>query len=259
MVAAHPASLLASLHFTYVPRERQSKSPKKGLSIQDMAGGEPWHGARFDLVDRRGGKIQWHTSSDSAFESDSGDHRIWIGMGYLLSGSVNRWTVDPTGETEAHQLPRAACSRRSIEEFPTEQEEIDHSSTDRQCDSNHFSEHNGWYPFSGALTFSSENLGVVHREGDRYSIRTPPWQRECQSGDWESQHMRDSSDWMLERATFLQLESSLGLFSIDLFASQTNAQLPVYCSWRLDPAAWPWMPCPYLGRIITHMCSHHSP
>ena len=44
-------------------------------------------------------------------------------MGHLLSGSINRGTVDPTGETETHQLPGAACSRRSIEELPTEQEE----------------------------------------------------------------------------------------------------------------------------------------
>ena len=169
-----------------------------------------------------------------------------------------RWTpLEKQKHTNYLELLVVVVALRSF--LYIEQEEIDHSPTDRQCDSNHFSEHNGWYPLSGALTFSSENLGVVHREGDRYSIRTPPWQRECQSGDWESQHMRDSSDWMLERASFLQLESSLGLFSIDLLASQTNAQLPVYCSWRLDPAAWPWMPCPYLGRIITHMCSHHSP
>ena len=47
--------------------------------------------------------------------------------------------------------------------------------------------------------------------------------------DWESQHVRDSSDWMLESATFLQLESRLGPFSIDLFVSRTNAQLLVYC------------------------------
>jgi len=55
--------------------------------------------------------------------------------------------------------------------------------------------------------------------------------------DWESRHVRDSSDWMLERDIFLQLEARLGPFSIDLFASRTNTQLPMYCSWRPDPAA----------------------
>ena len=69
---------------------------------------------------------------------------------------------------------------------------------------------------------------MVHREGDRYSSRTPPWQRECQSGDWELRHMRDSSDWMLERATFLQLESSLGLFSIDLYLHHGRMHISLY-------------------------------
>ena len=87
--------------------------------------------------------------------------------------------MDPTGET--NQLPGAACSLPSIEELPTEQEEIEHSPTDRQCDSNRFTEQNGWYPFSGALRSSNENLGMLHR-GDCYSRRTPPWQGECQSG-----------------------------------------------------------------------------
>ena len=61
--------------------------------------------------------------------------------------------------------------------------------------------------------------------------------RENVRADWESRHVRDSSDWMLQRSIFLQLESRLGPFSIDLFASRTNTQLPVYCSWRPDPAA----------------------
>ena len=52
--------------------------------------------------------------------------------------------------------------------------------------------------------------------------------------DWESRHIKDSSNWRLD---INQLEARIGPFSIDLFASQTNAQLPVYCSWRPDPPA----------------------
>ena len=65
--------------------------------------------------------------------------------------------------------------------------------------------------------------------------------------DWESRHAvwrylppnppPDSSNWMLRRDVFLQLEEIWGPFSIDLFASRTNAQLPAYCSWRPDPSA----------------------
>ena len=55
--------------------------------------------------------------------------------------------------------------------------------------------------------------------------------------DWESRHRTDSSDWKLNRDVFLQLENKLGPFSIDMFASRTNAQLLLYCSWKPDPAA----------------------
>ena len=47
--------------------------------------------------------------------------------------------------------------------------------------------------------------------------------------DWESRHRTDSSDWKLNRDMSLQLENKLGPFSVDMFASRTNAQLP-HCS-----------------------------
>jgi len=52
---------------------------------------------------------------------------------------------------------------------------------------------------------------------------------------WESHH-HDSSDWQLLPSVFKVIKSLL-CFIIDLFASRTNAQLPVYCSWRPDPQA----------------------
>ena len=55
--------------------------------------------------------------------------------------------------------------------------------------------------------------------------------------DWESRHTTDSTDWMLHREIFLQLQAKLGPFTIDLFASRTNSQLPLYCSWKPDPEA----------------------
>lgn len=55
--------------------------------------------------------------------------------------------------------------------------------------------------------------------------------------DWESRHLSDSSDWQLLPSVFESLQSLLGPFSIDLFASRTNYQLPEYCSWKPDPTA----------------------
>jgi len=54
--------------------------------------------------------------------------------------------------------------------------------------------------------------------------------------DWESCH-HDSSNWQLLPSVFEAINNLLGPFTIDLFASMTNAQLPVYCSWQPDPQA----------------------
>ena len=48
----------------------------------------------------------------------------------------------------------------------------------------------------------------------------------------------DSSDWMLDKELFSHLNKVWGPFTVDLFASRTNAQLLKYVSWRLDPQAW---------------------
>ena len=55
--------------------------------------------------------------------------------------------------------------------------------------------------------------------------------------DWESRHQWDNSDWKQLPSVFRSLNSSLGPFTIDLFAYRTNAQLPQYYSWKPDPAA----------------------
>jgi len=55
--------------------------------------------------------------------------------------------------------------------------------------------------------------------------------------DWELRHHQDSSSWHLCPVVFDALNHLLGPFSMDLFASRMNHQLPVYCSWRPDPGA----------------------
>ena len=59
--------------------------------------------------------------------------------------------------------------------------------------------------------------------------------KENVQADWESRHLNDSCDWRLNRDVIFALEESLGPFSINLFATRTNTQLPVYCTWLPDP------------------------
>ncbi|KAJ1087458.1 hypothetical protein NDU88_000629 [Pleurodeles waltl] len=55
--------------------------------------------------------------------------------------------------------------------------------------------------------------------------------------DWNSRFLRDGSDWRLLPQVFCHLHQLWGPFSIDLFASRLNRQLPLFFSWRLDPEA----------------------
>jgi hypothetical protein len=46
------------------------------------------------------------------------------------------------------------------------------------------------------------------------------------------------AEWSLNRAVVCQLFNMTEWPHIDLFAARENAQLPVYCSWMMDPQAW---------------------
>ena len=47
--------------------------------------------------------------------------------------------------------------------------------------------------------------------------------------------MRDTSNWMLNRDIFKQINQKWGPLEMDLFADRLNAQLKNYMSWRPDP------------------------
>lgn len=55
--------------------------------------------------------------------------------------------------------------------------------------------------------------------------------------DLESRQMRDTSNWMLNKGIFKQINQMWGPLNIDLFADRLNTQLENYMSWRPDPYA----------------------
>jgi len=82
--------------------------------------------------------------------------------------------------------------------------------------------------------------------------------------NWESSH-HDTSDWQLLPSVFEAINSLLGPFTIYLFASRTNTQLPVYCSCSGESSGYLFHPlviglpylCPPLsmiGRALTKIC-----
>lgn len=56
--------------------------------------------------------------------------------------------------------------------------------------------------------------------------------------DMLSRQRVSPTEWQLHRGVVKHLFGRLGRPNIDLFASEANAQLPTYCSWRLDPYAF---------------------
>jgi hypothetical protein len=62
--------------------------------------------------------------------------------------------------------------------------------------------------------------------------------KENWEADWASRFFEDSSDWMLHRDIFTELDQIFGPFQVDLFASHLNAQVTKFYSWFPDPQAY---------------------
>ena len=77
------------------------------------------------------------------------------------------------------------------------------------------------YTLSKAITLTAEHLpGVQNVEADA-----------------ESRDYRDWSNWRLHPNLFKALNKLWGPFEVDLFADRLNSQLPMFYSWKPDPAA----------------------
>jgi len=59
-----------------------------------------------------------------------------------------------------------------------------------------------------------------------------------QEADWQSREYQDTSNWMLNREVFLEINQLMGPLEIDLFADRLNAQLDQFVSWKPDPKSW---------------------
>ena len=235
LVAAHPAVLPAPLHYRAVERaKRRALQRQEGYESQ----------VSLDRETRQ--DIQWWTKAVTSFNGRPLQISSWdltIESDASLKGwgasSQGRSTGGPwtTGERKHHinflELLAAFLALRS---FVQERRDV-----------------------SVLLLLDNVTaIAFINRMGGTHSIRLSDlaveiwdWciQRnvtihaehlpgvENVRADWESRHLSDSSDWRLHREIFCHLEAREGPFSIDLFASRTNTQLPLYCSWKPDPNA----------------------
>lgn len=157
-------------------------------------------------------------------------------MGNILQGRQHRRTLDHTGTPASHQLPGTSGSVLSNQELCIQTAESKCPPQGGQCNGNCVHQQTG-----GSHSQILSNLAIeiwlwcMERKINLHAEHLPGQQNI--RADWESRHILDSSDWSLHREVFLSLQDYLGTFTIDLFASRTNAHLPLYCSWRPDPSA----------------------
>ena len=133
-----------------------------------------------------------------------------------------RGPLDNSGEWLSHQLPRTLGCIPGTEVICGTLSPI----TPRQRHSNSLPEQDGWYPFTCSQLTAEVWNWYIKRDITIHAEHLPG--RENVRADWES---------MLHRGIFSQLNGVLGPFTIDMFASRTNAQLPLYTSWKPDPTA----------------------
>ena len=235
MVAAHPAILPAPLHYRALERAKRR-------ALRDQLGYE----SQVRLDNGMVQDLKWWTTSAASFN------------GRPLQ--ISKW--DQKIESDASLRGWGASSQGTSTGGPWTEKEREH----------HINYLELLAAFLALRTFVRNKMGIsvlllldnvtaiafINRMGGSHSVRLSDLAVEiwnwciCRNitihaehlpglenvrADWESRHLTDSSDWMLDRDVFQQLESREGPFSIDLFASRTNAQLPLYCSWRADPGA----------------------
>ena len=228
MVASHPST--APLQ---EPGSTQDNSSEKRMLTRLPSERQPRHETTSSPVVGKSQSPQQTLITDQLLGSDNRVGRFHNWMGMQLPGKEHGWSMDTTGENLPHQLSRALGSLSSPKVICSAGEINLNSPSIGQCDSHCVFEQDGRYSLKASIQIGS--TGLVERNITIHAEHLPGKQNV--QADWESRHVMDSSNWRLHREIFLKLQESFGPFTVDLFASQTNAQLPVYCSWKPDPAA----------------------
>ena len=239
MVAAHPAVLPAPLHYRCLERAK-SQALRRGLPyntrvqvLQEMKDDLLWWQTEAPKHNGRALQIpRW----DITIESDAS----MTGWGASCQGrsTDGPWTAEERSKSNSINYLELLAAYLALQSFvPTGLRSVNILLRIDNITAIAFLNRMGG-PHSRLLSdLAGEVWGWCIESDITIHAEHLPGKENIQA-DWESRHMTDCSDWMLHREVFGQLEEALGPFSVDLFASRTNAQLPVYCSWRADPTAW---------------------
>ena len=236
MVAAHPAILPAPLHFRFL-ESAKSAALRQGLPYQakvkmtqDMVEDLNWW---IREANNHNGRVMEIPRWDLVIESDASKK----GWGACIQGTATggSWTVEEQ-ERSINYLELLAAFLGLQTFASSKRKTAILLRLDNVTAMAYLNKMGG--PHSESLSRLAVKVWnwCLRREILIHAEHLPG--KENIRADWESRHVSDSSNWMLDRVVFETLEQQLGPFSIDLFASRTNHQLPTYCSWRPDPMAW---------------------
>ena len=218
MVAAHPAVLPAPLHYRCLERTK-SVALRKGLPYD----------AQVEVSQEMKEELRWWTSKASQYNGRPIEIPQW----------------DMIIESDASKLGWGACTQDVQTGGPWTLQEQHHSINYLELLAS----------FLGLQTFASSKrktavllrldnvtaIAYLNKMGgphsptlSRLAVRIWEWcirkemiihaehlpGKENVRADWESRHISDCSDWMLDRAMFEVLDQNYGPFSMDLFASR---------------------------------------
>ena len=232
MIATHPAILAAPLYYWHLERAKitalkHSHNYNTVVRIsEEMKQNLIWWLQKFTQNNGRSMQImQW----DMVIESDAS--MLGWGANFNNTSTGRPWTQIPP-----HQLLRATSSMASSQDHCQQHTQQGNSLEIRQYDNNGLPQQNGRHTFGKSLQPGSSYLEMVLGEKYLYPCGAPPWEAECQSRLPFTTHTR-LQRLAVASSDFPTASRQTGPILNRPLCVSTNAQLPTYCSWKLDPTA----------------------
>ena len=158
-------------------------------------------------------------------------------MGGTFESSKNKGSMELGGKVKVtHKLARVKSSFPGFASFSSPTKTSTCSDWHRQQNSNDLYQQIRGNPFTSSHISSLRDVELCSRQKPDFvsSVCSRRGKPDCRQ---KSRVFQDSLEWMLHPVVFQALQKEVGCFSIDLFATQVNHQVPAFFSWRPESGA----------------------
>ena len=190
---------------------------------------------RVDMVGEQSGTLQWLIGYTTKGIDSYSNRSIQKKLVDFMSRGQNRGSVAQEGTGSTYQS--AGTFRHNVCHLDICQnmENFIYTYPGRQHDSLELFAKNSRDKESITNADLKGNQGFLLRQGITIIAKHLPGNLNCKA-DWESRHLKNSSEWKLGPLILSKLCQILGKKSeTDLFISRLSDQLPSYYSWKPDP------------------------